>query len=532
MEYEPDAPPVDFSNPLFADMKRVFDRFTTPKEQQPDASAAVVGSDGASSAPSSTAAAAAASASDDEDEAAGGSSSASSAGLSRRALKAASRLTLSELKQLSSVPAVVDAHDANSPDPKLLVHLKAASNSVPVPPHWSAKKRYLSSKRGYEKLPFQLPDFIVNTGISRIRGLQLEKEAERTSKSRQRDRMRPRMGAIDIDYQILHDAFFRYQTKPQLTALGELYYEGKEFEVKLSEKRPLHFSPALLAALGMPSAASPPPWLFAMQRHGPPPSYPFLRVPGVNAPLPAGGRWGLGEGEWGKPPVDELGRGRWGGELFGAAVEERKEVRVEARHWGQIESEDEAEEEEEEEEEDEAGKAEAAAGTEAKEGEEEEDAGAAAARSGIESVGLATPSTLNLRKGVDGVGTETPSTVHPARQQLYTVLEEKAADRGAGLLGVTHTYVIPSVDDEVGRTAGGRAAGGAGAAGAVAVALDPAELEGLDAETLKRKYEAQQERKEEEAELMERGVGKAGAEDVIAQQKKKRKTKEKEKFKF
>lgn len=39
-----------------------------------------------------------------------------------------------------------------------------------------------------------------------------------------------RTGKLDIDYQVLHDAFFKYQTKPELTALGDLYYEGKEFE--------------------------------------------------------------------------------------------------------------------------------------------------------------------------------------------------------------------------------------------------------------------------------------------------------------
>jgi len=39
------------------------------------------------------------------------------------------------------------------------------------------------------------------------------------------------MGKIDIDYQVLHDAFFKYQTKPKLSGHGELYYEGKEFEV-------------------------------------------------------------------------------------------------------------------------------------------------------------------------------------------------------------------------------------------------------------------------------------------------------------
>jgi hypothetical protein len=30
---------------------------------------------------------------------------------------------------------------------------------------------------------------------------------------------------------VLHDAFFKYQTKPKLTHHGDLYHEGKEFEV-------------------------------------------------------------------------------------------------------------------------------------------------------------------------------------------------------------------------------------------------------------------------------------------------------------
>ena len=30
----------------------------------------------------------------------------------------------------------------------------------------------------------------------------------------------------------------------------------------------------------------PPPWLIAMQRYGPPPSYPNLKIPGLNAGIP------------------------------------------------------------------------------------------------------------------------------------------------------------------------------------------------------------------------------------------------------
>ncbi|XP_050870436.1 uncharacterized protein LOC127073307 isoform X2 [Lathyrus oleraceus] len=86
-------------------------------------------------------------------------------------------------------------------------------------------------KRGIEKQPFQLPDFIAATGIEKIRQAYIEKEDSKKLKQKQRERMQPKMGKMDIDYQVLHDAFFKYQTKPKLTSFGELYHEGKEFEV-------------------------------------------------------------------------------------------------------------------------------------------------------------------------------------------------------------------------------------------------------------------------------------------------------------
>ena len=47
--------------------------------------------------------------------------------------------------------------------------LQSYRNSVPVPRHWSQKRKYLQGKRGIEKPPFQLPDFIEATGISEMR---------------------------------------------------------------------------------------------------------------------------------------------------------------------------------------------------------------------------------------------------------------------------------------------------------------------------------------------------------------------------
>ena len=70
-------------------------------------------------------------------------------------------------------------------------------------------------------------------------------------------------------------------------ALRTRYYEGKEFETSLKEKRPGDLSPELVEALSIPPLA-PPPWLISMQRFGPPPSYPTLRIPGLNSPIPEG----------------------------------------------------------------------------------------------------------------------------------------------------------------------------------------------------------------------------------------------------
>jgi splicing factor 3B subunit 2 len=112
--------------------------------------------------------------------------------------------------------------DVTASDPRLLVSLKAYRNTVPVPRHWQQKRKYLQGKRGIEKPPFELPDFIKDTGIMEMRQAIKEKEDDQKLKTKMRDRMQPKMGKINIDYQKLHDAFFRFQSKPLLTMFGEL----------------------------------------------------------------------------------------------------------------------------------------------------------------------------------------------------------------------------------------------------------------------------------------------------------------------
>lgn len=53
--------------------------------------------------------------------------------------------------------------------------LQAYRNSVPVPRHWSQKRKYLQGKRGIEKPAFRLPEFIEATGIGEMRQAYHEK---------------------------------------------------------------------------------------------------------------------------------------------------------------------------------------------------------------------------------------------------------------------------------------------------------------------------------------------------------------------
>ncbi|KAJ5907986.1 hypothetical protein N7495_000668 [Penicillium taxi] len=279
--------------------------------------------------------------------------------MSKKKRKEMTQLSVAELKAVAPKPDIVEWTDTSASDPRLLIHIKAHRNVVPVPQHWSLKREYLSSKRGVEKAPFALPKFIQETGISAMRDAALEKQEASSLKQKQRERVQPKMGKLDIDYQKLYEAFFRFQTKPELTRYGEIYFEGKEYETNLKHLRPGELSAELMEALGM-SPSSPPPWLINQQRFGIPPSYPALKIPGINAPLPEGAIWGYAPGAYGKPPVDEHNRPLYGGDIFGM-----KEGRgtipqgepVERDLWGELqpdeESEEESEEDDDEEDEDE-----------------------------------------------------------------------------------------------------------------------------------------------------------------------------------
>ncbi|KAI8899752.1 hypothetical protein BC833DRAFT_584504 [Globomyces pollinis-pini] len=386
---------------------------------------------------------------------------------SKKKLKKLNRLSVAQLKNLVKKPEVVEWVDVTSSDPLLLVQLKSCRNTVPVPVHWSQKRKYLQGKRGVEKPPFELPEYIKATGIMQLRQ---SSEAPRSLQGKARLRNNPKLGKLDIDYQKLHDAFFRYQTKPMFSSHGDIYFEGKEFETNLRMRKPGVVSEELKIALNIPPLA-PPPWLINMQRYGPPPSYPQLKVPGLNAPIPEGAQWGFHPGGWGKPPCDENNRPLYG-DVFGShtpAVSMEFVAPIEAELWGELDEEEEEEEEEEDEEED----------------EDEEAAGEEESVSGLETPsgyassvpsGIVTPDHIELRKQPS----QPKRSEEKSDKQLYTVLSQQETKTGKDFMGSSHTYSIPGRTDKLGL-----------APKKVDVAFNPDELENMDSETLKRKFNAE-----------------------------------------
>ncbi|KAJ1939138.1 hypothetical protein GGF37_004518 [Kickxella alabastrina] len=415
------------------------------------------------------------------------------------------RMSVAELKKKAARPEVVDWTDTSAPDPELLVAIKAARNTVPVPLHWGQKKKYLQYKRGMEKPPFELPEFIKATGIMEMREAVREKEDENKAKTTGREKMRPKMNKLTLDYQRLHDAFFRFQTPPKnMTSHGDLFYEGKESDTTFSFT-PGVLSDSLKTALSIPPLA-PPPWLINMQRYGPPPSYSNMIIPGLNAPIPPGAQWGFHPGGWGRPPVDEFGRPLYG-DVF-AAASAQSDVPVAAatnivagvpqpisdlstgakKYWGDLEVAESSDEEDDDEDEDSDENANSGAEEEANQPRGEAEAVGLTdeqLRSGMATIpsGLETPSVLQLRK-------QAAREDSTANKQLYTILPEQATAQLEGIMGSQFTYDMstaldPSKKKGVGEPASKKSkVMGKG----VDIAIDAAELEGLDQEALQAKY--------------------------------------------
>ncbi|GFV09855.1 hypothetical protein TNCV_2599091 [Trichonephila clavipes] len=76
------------------------------------------------------------------------------------------------------------------------VNLKASSNMVLVPQHWSFK-RDSKDKRGIEKLAWKQPDFSNRVGIMKVRQSLQETEDQRTMKVKMKKGVRLKLRTHD-----------------------------------------------------------------------------------------------------------------------------------------------------------------------------------------------------------------------------------------------------------------------------------------------------------------------------------------------
>lgn len=256
--------------------------------------------------------------------------------LSKKKKKQLKRMQVAQLKVLVKRPDLVEAWDVTAPDPLFLIQLKSYKNTVPVPRHWCQKRKFLQNKRGILKPPFKLPDYIEATGISRLRDPLSERDGARMIRQKLRERMNPKLGKIDIDYEVLHDAFFVHQKKPHMTIHGDIYFEGKEDEVKMRSYKPGKISEDLRRALGIGENVNPP-WLVTMQRFGPPPSYPHLKIPGLNSSAISDSQWNL---YLQKAAEDEEVSGIIQS-LYGDRINRRREEAIDRSYFGAIREADE-----------------------------------------------------------------------------------------------------------------------------------------------------------------------------------------------
>lgn len=269
-----DAIEIDKSDPLLQEYELIFDKFTAKdtseivksKENTLNSNKEDSGSN-----------------SDADSDTENSDSDDSDRELSKRQLRKRNKIPLSQLRSSTLFPQVVEWSDADAKDPFLLITLKSLPNAIQVPAHWKSKREYLSSRKGIERQPFQLPKFIQNTGIQEMRN-----NEEQTLKQDQRARVQPKMGKLDIDYQKLHDAFFKHQSKPRLFGFGDVYFEGREatdeYVEEIAEIVPGRVSSKLRSALGLSSNDFnvAPPWITIMQEIGKPPAYETLIIPGLD----------------------------------------------------------------------------------------------------------------------------------------------------------------------------------------------------------------------------------------------------------
>ncbi|TBU08819.1 subunit 2 of splicing factor 3b [Hamiltosporidium magnivora] len=203
-------------------------------------------------------------------------------------------------KPIVPYPLLLDFEDVTYKDPIYLNYIKGLENTVPVPKYWKNKKSFLNVKKCINKKKYVIPQNILETGLVDMRKSIRNKEDNMSFKAKLREKLYPKTGKCFVEYQKLYDCFFKHPNEIEYLRFGELFRPGIEMEKKIKLNVPGRISKNLMNVLGIDKTL-PPPWIFNMQKYGPPPSYSDIKIPGVNAQIPIGSSWGFQPTGWGQP---------------------------------------------------------------------------------------------------------------------------------------------------------------------------------------------------------------------------------------
>eukprot|EP00477_Mikrocytos_mackini_P001257 GAHX01001343.1.p1 GENE.GAHX01001343.1~~GAHX01001343.1.p1 ORF type:complete len:281 (-),score=49.89 GAHX01001343.1:312-1154(-) len=208
-----------------------------------------------------------------------------------------------DLKLASFDPSLVDIEDANSPCPIQNIKIKSSRYSTPFPSAWRLNSKTKLNSGRYDRKEYVLPPNVAATGIQQLKKISLSLEELNKIKRAKIQTLNPIMGRINIDYKILHDAFFQFEYLPKFSGFGEIG-GNSDTKTKNNATYPSKISDTLKRALNQSGPLKPMPWINRMQKLGTPPAFIDPEIPGVTAPIPLG----ADTKDWGSLPVDEFGR--------------------------------------------------------------------------------------------------------------------------------------------------------------------------------------------------------------------------------
>lgn len=206
-------------------------------------------------------------------------------------------ISLIDLKLYSNNPNLVSRKDLNAPFPFLLVKIKSDFNIVNFPFN-SETNGEIISRSSLNQSKYVIPPNVLLANISALKKIDFENQEKKIKKMKIGE-LSKAIIKINVDYQKMHDSFFKYDYEPKLSIYGEIFgnNNGKKNHDRFSLSKEKIFynsengiiSNSLKKALGIekfPNGQIPFPWIKKMRKFGLPPAYSGIKIMGINKEFP------------------------------------------------------------------------------------------------------------------------------------------------------------------------------------------------------------------------------------------------------